>query len=154
MENVPQHTIRRQQWALPENKHKTQTIEGKFYQSWSVLSLGNRHRSKRKTRTHLIAASKASHYYGHSDSRRGERALHGRSCEARFYLHPITSRDRPSQLWKVEGPSERRQASLPGSREGIFLSHTPPPLRLTGQVARTIGQSDGEQDCNLIERCH
>lgn len=56
MENVPQHTMLRQQWALPENKHETQTIEGKFYQSWSVLSLGNCHLSERTTRTHLIAA--------------------------------------------------------------------------------------------------
>jgi hypothetical protein len=32
MENVPLHTMLRQQWALPENKQKTQTIEGKFYQ--------------------------------------------------------------------------------------------------------------------------
>lgn len=40
----------------------------------------------------------------------------------------ITSRDRPNQLWRVEGPSECEQASLPMSREGIFLSHTPSPL--------------------------
>lgn len=152
MENVPQHTMLRQPWVLPENKHKTQTIEGKFYQSWSVLSLGNCHLSKRKTQTHLIAASKASHYYGHSDSQGEQRTLHCRSSKALFYLHPITSRDRLSQPWKVEGPSECEQASLPVSREGNFLSLTLSPLCLTGQVAWTIGQSYWEQNCNLTER--
>lgn len=154
MENVSQHTMLRQQGALPENKHKTQTIEGKFYQSWSALSLGNCHLSKRKTHTHLIAAYKASHYYGHSDSRCRERTLHSQSSKALFYLHLITSRDRPSQLWRVEGPSECEQPSLPVSGEGIFLSHIPSPLCLTGQVAWTIGQSYWEQNCHWTERCH
>ena len=144
----------RQQWALPENKHKTQTIEGKFYQSWSVLSLGNCHLSKRKPHIYLIVVYKASYYYGHSDSRGRQRTRHCQSSKALFYLHPITCRDRLSRLWKVEGPSECEQASLPVSREGAFLSHTPPLLCLTGQVAWTIGQSYWEQNCNLIKRYH
>ena len=50
---------------------------------------------------------------------------------------------------ELRAPQNAGSLSLPVSREGIFLSHTPSPLCLTGQVAWTIGQSCWEQKLQL-----